>query len=339
MRSGPGTGYASKGYIKPGTYKLKAVTSDEEWGQLVDSGYWISMDYAKKVIPKSTNNNLKSISVSGYTLSPAFKAGTTSYSVTVPSNVSSVTLMAAAEDGKAKITGTGKTSLNTGVNKKTITVKAESGAVKTYTLKITRSKESKVKISVTELNMRSGPGTNYASKGKIKKGTYVLTMTQNGWGKLKTNSYWISLEYTKPVTTPAAAPSKPKEAEYKVKVTVDSLQMRTGPGTKYKIKGKLKKGTYVICETKSGWGKLKKNGYWIKLSYTKKVASSSASSKAYKVKVKVSDLQMRTGPGTKYKIKGKLKKGTYVISQTKSGWGKLKKNGYWIKLSYTTKVS
>ena len=214
-----------------------------------------------------------------------------------------------------------------------------SGAVKTYTLKITRSKESKVKISVTELNMRSGPGTNYASKGKIKKGTYVLTMTQNGWGKLKTNSYWISLEYTKPVTTPAAAPSKPKEAEYKVKVTVDSLQMRTGPGTKYKIKGKLKKGTYVICETKSGWGKLKKNGYWIKLSYTKKVASSSASSKAYKVKVKVSDLQMRTGPGTKYKIKGKLKKGTYVISQTKSGWGKLKKNGYWIKLSYTTKVS
>ena len=47
---------------------------------------------------------------------------------------------------------------------------------------------------------------------------------------------------------------------------------------------------------------------------------------------------MRTGPGILYKSKGFVKPGTYTIKETKNGWGKLKKNGYWIKLSYTTKI-
>ncbi|MCI8647013.1 MAG: CHAP domain-containing protein [Firmicutes bacterium] len=334
MRSGPGTGYESRGYIKKGTHKLKAITSDGNWGQLAENGYWISMSYATKVIPKSDNNNLKSLSVSGYSISPAFKSATTSYTLTVPSNVSSVVINASGHK-KATISGKGKTSLVTGVNTKTISVKAENGAVKKYTLKITRAKESRVQVSVTELNMRTGPGTGYESRGKLKKGIYAIVQTQNGWGKLKTNGYWISMQYAKAVNTSS---SEPAQTEYKVKVNVDSLNMRTGPGSNYKSKGKLKKGTYVIAQTKNGWGKLKKNGYWIKLSYTTKVAAKSTAAKEYKVKVKVSDLQMRSGPGTKYKTKGKIKKGTYVISKTKNGWGKLKKNGYWIKLSYTTKV-
>ena len=123
------------------------------------------------------------------------------------------------------------------------------------------------------------------------------------------------------------------KSRYKVRVKVSELNMRTGPGTRYKSKGKLKKGIYWITRTKNGWGKLKKNGYWIKLSYTTKVRT-----KAYKARVKVSELNMRTGPGIKYKSKGILKKGTYRITKRKNGWGKLKKNGYWIKLSYTKRV-
>ena len=45
---------------------------------------------------------------------------------------------------------------------------------------------------------------------------------------------------------------------------------------------------------------------------------------------------MRTGPGILYTRKGFIKPGIYTISETKSGWGKVKSNGYWIKLSYTT---
>ncbi|MCB6992604.1 CHAP domain-containing protein [bacterium 210820-DFI.6.37] len=334
MRSGPGTGYSNMGYIKKGTYKLKAVTTDGEWGQLSSNGYWICLEYTTKVVPKSSNNNLKALSVSGYSISPAFKATETSYSLTVPSNVSSVTIKATKANSKAVVSGTGKISLATGTNTRSVKVKAENGAVKTYTIKITRSKETKVKVSVTDLNMRSGPGTGYSSKGKLKAGTYAIVQTKNGWGKLKTNGYWISLAYTKAATSSTAAATA---GAYKVKVKVTSLNMRTGPGTSYKSKGKLKKGTYTISSTKNGWGKLKTNGYWIKLSYTTKVSSTTAA-KTYKVKVKVTELNMRTGPGTSYKSKGKLKKGTYTISSTKNGWGKVKSNGYWIKLSYTTKV-
>ena len=76
--------------------------------------------------------------------------------------------------------------------------------------------------------------------------------------------------------------------------------------------------------------------------YTKKITTSTATttttSSEYKVKVKAKDLNMRTGPGTSYKRAGYIKPGTYVISQTSNGWGKIKSNGYWIKLSYTTKI-
>lgn len=271
MRSGPGTGYSNMGYVKTGTHKLKAVTSDGNWGQLAENGYWISLEFTTRVVVKSSNNNLKSLSVSGYSVAPAFKAATVSYSLTVPSNVSTVTINAEKAHAKAAVSGTGKVALKTGVNTRVITVRAENGAVKKYTLRITRAKESKVQVSVTELNMRAGPGTGYKSRGKIKKGTYAITMTSNGWGKLKTNGYWINLAYTKAPAAAKPAATNTTAKPYKVKVTVSDLQMRSGPGTGYKAKGKLKKGTYVISRTKKGWGKLKKNGYWIKLSYTRKV--------------------------------------------------------------------
>lgn len=339
MRSGPGTGYSNMGKIKKGTYQLKATTSDGEWGQLKSNGYWISLDWTSRVTAKSSNNNLKSLSVSGYSMSPAFNASTTTYNVTVPSNVSSVTINAAKADAKASVSGIGKVSLGTGTNTKSVTVKAENGAVKTYKIKITRAKESTVTVAVTDLNMRTGPGTSYTSKGKIKKGTYSITMTNNGWGKLKTNGYWISLAYTKAGSSNNNNNTKPSAKTYKVKVDVTSLNMRSGPGTSYSSKGKIKKGTYEISQEKNGWGKLKTNGYWIKLSYTSKVtAQSSSAFKPYKVRVKVTGLNMRTGPSTSYKSKGKIKKGIHTITAQNSGWGKVKSNGYWIKLSYTTRA-
>lgn len=337
MRTGPGTGYASMGYISKGTHKLQAVTTDGTWGQLADNGYWICLEYTTKVVEKSSNNKLKSLSISGgYSISPTFSASTTSYTASVPSNVSSVTVYADRADSTASITGTGTMSLNTGVNTRNIKVTAANGSVKTYTLKVTRAAEKQVKVTVTELNMRSGPGSSYNSKGKIEPGTYSIIQTKNGWGQLKHNGYWISMKYAeeyveKTDTDTSTTKTNAQTTTKKVKVKVSELNMRTGPGTSYQSKGKLKKGTYVITQTKNGWGKLKKNGYWIKLSYTTEV-------KTYKVKVSVSELNMRTGPATSYKSKGKIKKGTYVISKVKNGWGKLKKNGYWINLSYTKKV-
>lgn len=59
---------------------------------------------------------------------------------------------------------------------------------------------------------------------------------------------------------------------YLVKVNVGKLNYRSGPSTKYKINGSLKKGdVFTIVEENGSWGKLKSGAGWIYLPYTKKI--------------------------------------------------------------------
>ena len=61
-----------------------------------------------------------------------------------------------------------------------------------------------VKVSIKDLNIRKGPGTNYASNGFCSAGVYTIIEESNGagatkWGKLKSGAGWISLDYAKRV--------------------------------------------------------------------------------------------------------------------------------------------
>ena len=59
---------------------------------------------------------------------------------------------------------------------------------------------------------------------------------------------------------------------FKVKITANVLNVRSGPGTSYKINTSIKKGEiYTIVEEKNNWGKLKSGAGYISLSYTTKV--------------------------------------------------------------------
>ena len=59
---------------------------------------------------------------------------------------------------------------------------------------------------------------------------------------------------------------------YKVKVTADKLNVRSGPGTGNKIVAQVKKNDiYTIIKESSGWGLLKSRKGWISLKYAKKV--------------------------------------------------------------------
>lgn len=63
--------------------------------------------------------------------------------------------------------------------------------------------------------------------------------------------------------------------------------------------------------------------------------------KSFLVKVKVKSLNIRTGPGMKYKKVGKITdKGTYTIVKTSGSWGKLKSGKGWIHIGskYCTRV-
>lgn len=59
-----------------------------------------------------------------------------------------------------------------------------------------------VRVSITDLNIRKGPGTNYMTTGRFTgKGAFTITEVKDGkgskvgWGKLKSGAGWISLDY------------------------------------------------------------------------------------------------------------------------------------------------
>ena len=58
------------------------------------------------------------------------------------------------------------------------------------------------KVNISDLNIRKGPGTNYAKTGKYTgKGVFTIMEVKSGqgstagWGRLKSGAGWISLDY------------------------------------------------------------------------------------------------------------------------------------------------
>ena len=53
-----------------------------------------------------------------------------------------------------------------------------------------------VKVSIPDLNIRKGPGTNYARTGQFTGiGVFTIVDVSGSWGKLKSGAGWISLNY------------------------------------------------------------------------------------------------------------------------------------------------
>lgn len=71
--------------------------------------------------------------------------------------------------------------------------------VNELTDKVSKPESFKVQVSITNLNIRKGPSTKYASVGFCPKGVYTIveTKTADGftWGKLKSGTGWIALKY------------------------------------------------------------------------------------------------------------------------------------------------
>lgn len=83
--------------------------------------------------------------------------------------------------GLGNSTGTGSTGTSTGTTTGTVT----SFPATPFT----------VKVLIDDLNIRKGPGMNYAVTGKYTgKGVFTITEVKNGWGKLKSGAGWIYLE-------------------------------------------------------------------------------------------------------------------------------------------------
>ncbi len=108
----------------------------------VDDFYPADASYSvQAAAPLSGNTDLASLTVANATLEPAFGKGTTSYTVSVPFDVSSLDLVAKAADAKAKVSVSGNSLAAGGTTDVAVTVTAESGAKKTYTIRVTRAQD------------------------------------------------------------------------------------------------------------------------------------------------------------------------------------------------------
>ena len=96
-------------------------------------------------VQKSTNNYLKSLSVEGCSISPAFNKDTLEYSCK-DLMIDKITINAEVEDSKAYLTGTGEKELFNGDNNFEVVVTSESGAQKVYKLLINKKNIPSTKI-------------------------------------------------------------------------------------------------------------------------------------------------------------------------------------------------
>lgn len=96
---------------------------------------------------RDSNNKLSGLLVSPGTLAPAFSAGTTSYTVTVPSDTTQITISATAASDKAKVSVSGGKDLKLGENTAKVVVTAENGSTKVYNLTIICGEVEKIDIN------------------------------------------------------------------------------------------------------------------------------------------------------------------------------------------------
>lgn len=102
------------------------------------------------VTPKNSDNNLKSLSVEGATLSPEFNKDTLEYSVTLTSDTTKVKVNAEKNDSKASVSGTGEIEVKEGDNKLEIVVTAENGSKKTYVINATVQEKAPIIVKVNK---------------------------------------------------------------------------------------------------------------------------------------------------------------------------------------------
>lgn len=110
----------------------------------------------------SPNMKLKSLSVSGYALTPDFDTETLEYMLVVPSGVNSITVNAEPMDGAATVSGNGELVLMAGSNVFEIRVTAGNGMVRVY--KLTVAKENAENFGTLTFTQNYSP-VNYVVFG------------------------------------------------------------------------------------------------------------------------------------------------------------------------------
>jgi beta-N-acetylglucosaminidase len=197
-------GAASEGVHMSKAYDAKA----REAGLIFKIPVYKNLPATVSVKPSGNDNPnymLKSLSVSGYSLTPTFSMYETSYSLIVPNNVSSITVSAQAASSTTTVSGTGTKNLNVGTNAVTVTTKAQNGSSRTYTISVVRQAAG-----------NTGGGTNNG-------GTTVVTPS------VSSSTYKVNGNST--ITGITSFPVKASDFTKKFAVTNGSVKITNSNGT------------------------------------------------------------------------------------------------------------
>ena len=343
FRSGPGTNYSSQGIIASGTTITVTDTSNSEWYAVRlsngSTGY-IYAEYISMSTGGSTSNgeersaktteyvNFRSGPGTNYNSKGVIALGTT---VTVTDTSNAQWYAVRLSNGSTGYIFAEYISF-TGSNTPSATAAPTQAP----------SNGSEQSAKTTEyVNFRSGPGTNYSSKGVIALGTTVtVTDTSNSeWYAVRLSNgstgyifaRYLKLNSSSSATATPAPTQAPSGSEQTAKTT-EYVNFRSGPGTNYNSKGVIALGTTVtVTDTSnSEWYAVRlSNGStgYIFAQYLKLNSSSSATATPAPTQAPSGSEQsaktteyvnFRSGPGTNYSSKGVIASGTTVTVTDRS---------------------
>lgn len=150
VRSGPGTSYSSLGRVARNTAVTRTGVGSNGWSRVSYNGQtaYISSSYLTTTKPeeenKSSNAMLSGLTVDVEGLSPEFNKDTDNYTLQVGSDVEALQITATPEDEKATVQVQENKNLQEGENTVTITVTAEDGTTKVYTITVNKGNVEQV---------------------------------------------------------------------------------------------------------------------------------------------------------------------------------------------------
>ena len=345
FRTGPGTNYSSKGVIPSGTGITVTDTSNSEWYAVRLSDGSTGYIYAE-YISVSGSNNAEDGEVNAKTTADVnFRSGPgTNYNSKAV--IGSGTGIIVTDTGNSQWYAVRLTNGSTGyIYAEYIRITGNVGtpSAPAEPTPAPSNPEAEQSAKTTEyVNFRTGPGTNYSSKGVISLGTTVtVTDTSNSqWYAVRLSNGstgYIFAQYLKltgntsaatPAPTATPAPSDP--ANEKTAKTTEYVNFRSGPGTNYSSKGVISLGTTVtVTDTSnSQWYAVRlangSTGYifaqYIKITSTPSATATPAptptpapSDPSKEQTAKTTEyVNFRTGPGTNYSSKAVIPSGTAI---------------------------
>lgn len=99
----------------------------------------------------STNNNLSSLSIEGIDLNEEFDSSVTEYTADLEALTESINVLAEVSDSKSSISGIGEISVSEGTNKIEISVTAQNGSIKIYTITAVVHEQNPIYVLIDDI--------------------------------------------------------------------------------------------------------------------------------------------------------------------------------------------